>query len=162
MFTIVTFPFLFGIMFGDIGHGFLLSCFGMYLLFRGENMLKNTKRDALSNPVECRDNEYLYRGRYMFLMMGLFSTYCGFIYNDFFSISLDYSSTCLNQHACVPQFGVDGAWGPSINKLAFMNSMKMKLAIVIGVTHMLFGILLKGVNTIHYGSVLDFTCEFIP
>jgi V-type H+-transporting ATPase subunit a len=38
----------------------------------------------------------------------------------------------------------------------------MKLAIVIGVIHMVCGILLKGVNNIYFRSAMDFICEFIP
>ena len=33
-FTTVTFPFLFGVMFGDMAHGALLLAFGLYLTFR--------------------------------------------------------------------------------------------------------------------------------
>jgi len=150
-------------MFGDIGHGSLLFIFGLYMLMRGDILLKSTKRLNRSDPVECRDTEYLYRGRYMFLLMGFFATYCGFIYNDFFSISLDYSNSCHGVVGkCTPSFGIDGAWGRSTNKLNFLNSMKMKLSIVIGVTHMVFGILLKGLNCINFRSGVDFFCEFIP
>lgn len=38
----------------------------------------------------------------------------------------------------------------------------MKLAVIIGVIHMTFGIILKGVNGIYFRNWLDFFCEFIP
>jgi len=32
----VTFPFLFGVMYGDVGHGFLLLMIGLALMFFGD------------------------------------------------------------------------------------------------------------------------------
>jgi V-type H+-transporting ATPase subunit a len=74
VFTIVTFPFLFGIMFGDVMHGLILLIFSIILCYseRKPNTLMGTLGEA----------------RYLFLLMGFFSTYCGFIYNDMTSIPL--------------------------------------------------------------------------
>ena len=100
--------------------------------------------------------------------MGFFACYSGFIYNDFFSFSLNYVDSCVDMlnskylPDCIPQIGFDGAWHKSKDMLSIMNSFKMKTAIVIGVTHMMFGILLKGWNCLYQRRHLDFICDFIP
>eukprot|EP01017_Pseudomicrothorax_dubius_P021117 TRINITY_DN2282_c0_g1_i3.p1 TRINITY_DN2282_c0_g1~~TRINITY_DN2282_c0_g1_i3.p1 ORF type:complete len:283 (-),score=66.02 TRINITY_DN2282_c0_g1_i3:130-978(-) len=38
----------------------------------------------------------------------------------------------------------------------------MKLAVILGVSQMVLGILIKGSNTIYFGSALDFIFEFVP
>ena len=63
---------------------------------------------------------------------------------------------------CVYAFGIDPAWGASENQLTFMNSYKMKLAVIIGVIHMIFGVILKGFNTLYFNNYTDFFFEFIP
>lgn len=40
VFAIVTFPFLFGIMFGDIGHGFVLFLVGAFLCLFNSSLKK--------------------------------------------------------------------------------------------------------------------------
>lgn len=48
-YTIITFPFLFAVMFGDMGHGLLMTCAALYLVLR-ESRLLAQKSD---NEVAC-------------------------------------------------------------------------------------------------------------
>lgn len=48
IFTIVTFPFLFAVMFGDVGHGFLMLILTVYLI-------ANEKKLALRPPDDMFD-----------------------------------------------------------------------------------------------------------
>jgi V-type H+-transporting ATPase subunit a len=50
----------------------------------------------------------------------------------------------------------------SKNELAFVNSLKMKMSVIIGVLQMLFGVLLKCLNAIHFGNKLDLIFECLP
>jgi V-type H+-transporting ATPase subunit a len=43
-----------------------------------------------------------------------------------------------------------------------MNSMKMKISVILGVIQMLFGIVLKGMNAFYFKAPLDLIFEFIP
>ena len=106
--------------------------------------------------------------------MGFFSFYCGFIYNDYLSIALDLFGSCYSPQAvtfgeeiprtpdCVYPFGVDPVWSVSSNGLTYMNSMKMKIAVIIGVIHMTFAVFLKAANSIYFRKWIDFIFEFIP
>eukprot|EP00931_Biecheleriopsis_adriatica_P084447 TRINITY_DN5828_c0_g2_i1.p1 TRINITY_DN5828_c0_g2~~TRINITY_DN5828_c0_g2_i1.p1 ORF type:complete len:872 (+),score=171.41 TRINITY_DN5828_c0_g2_i1:68-2617(+) len=172
LFTIVTFPFLFGVMYGDIGHGSMLLMVGIYAVMKSDE-LKFTIPE-------------MFRARYILLMMGIFAVYCGFLYNDFFSIGLDlfgsrWSSVSSikgkpgelveltpnydikNEGGLGPYpFGMDPAWHGAMNELVYMNSMKMKLSVVVGVTQMLVGLLLRFGNALYYQNSVDFFCECIP
>ncbi|KAK3018811.1 hypothetical protein RJ639_003043 [Escallonia herrerae] len=77
VYTVITFPFLFAVMFGDWGHGICLLLGALVLIAR-ERKLGSQKLGSFM--------EMLFGGRYVLLLMSLFSIYCGLIYNEFFSI----------------------------------------------------------------------------
>lgn len=160
LFTIITFPFLFGVMFGDIGHGLLLLLFATYLCLNIEELTAG--KSALKPAVKAR---------YILLFMGFFAFYNGWMYNDFLSIPLNVFGSCyVNEGTvavkedkdCVYPFGIDPKWYVSSNELAFFNSLKMKLSVILGVIQMIFGIVLRGMNAIYFHNTLDFFFEFIP
>jgi V-type H+-transporting ATPase subunit a len=53
-------------------------------------------------------------------------------------------------------------WHGRKTELPYMNSVKMKMSILIGVTHMNFGILMSLFNNMDNGDMLSTVCEFIP
>lgn len=127
-------------MFGDIGHGSIVFAFGLALIFFHDHY-KNGALAALAAH------------RYTLALMGFFALYCGFIYNDFVAISLNLFGSCYSigntvshKPDCVYPFGVDPAWAKATNNMNFMNSLKMKIAVIIAVIHMFFGLILKGCN----------------
>jgi V-type H+-transporting ATPase subunit a len=152
-FTLVSFPFLFGVMFGDIGHGLLLFIFALFLYL---------KQDFFPSVlVEIRS---------LLILMGFFAFYCGFIYNDFFAIPFPLTNSCYShnkgelqrQEECTYPLGLDFTWHHSANSISFINSFKMKLSIVLGVVHMMIGILMKGLNNIYFKDFSEFFFDFIP
>lgn len=162
LFTIATFPFLFGVMFGDIGHGAALFAFGLYLCFAKDHILR--EKGGLSALLPAR---------YLVAMLGFFALYCGFIYNDFMALPLNIFGSCWEESEggstlvkkdpkCVYPFGLDPAWYGASNELAFFNSFKMKMAIILGVSQMILGTMLKMLNSIFFRSKLDFFFEWIP
>ena len=161
LFTIISFPFLFGIMFGDIGHGLLILLLSIYIEI-------NNKKIKLSNSIL----KELVRYRYILLLMGFFSFFCGIIYNDFMSIPLSFFKSCykndentkksLKKENCTYPIGMDPKWYSSINELTFMNSFKMKWSVIIGVIQMILGIILRGLNNLYFEDYLGFFFEFIP
>ena len=110
----------------------------------------------------------LFGGRYIVFLMGLFSIYTGFIYNDIFSksinvfgtkwtvstqpnidewlktakdsdtIKLDPNYTTSN----VYPYGMDPMWQLATNKIMFIDSFKMKSSVILGVVQMSFGLAL--------------------
>lgn len=184
-YTIITFPFLFAVMFGDFGHGILMTLFGVWMVVRESRILSQKTDNELFNMV--------FSGRYIILLMGLFSVYTGLIYNDCFSKALNLfgSSWSVRPMFTSPKanwteellrtapvlqldpdvngvfngpypFGIDPIWSIATNKLTFLNSFKMKMSVVLGIIHMLFGVTLSLLNHIYFKKPLNIYLGFIP
>ncbi|KAF8402766.1 hypothetical protein HHK36_010856 [Tetracentron sinense] len=169
VYTVITFPFLFAVMFGDWGHGICLLV-GALILIARESKLGSQKLGSFM--------EMLFGGRYVLLLMSLFSIYCGLIYNEFFSVPYHIfggsaykcrDTTCSDSHTTglvkyhdPYPFGVDPSWRGSRSELPFLNSLKMKMSILLGVTQMNLGIILSYFNARFFGSSLDIRYQFVP
>ncbi|KAK9799428.1 hypothetical protein WJX73_009975 [Symbiochloris irregularis] len=183
-FTVVTFPFLFAVMFGDIGHGFLMLLFAAWMLINEKKMLKQQLDEILG---------MMFAGRYCIFFMSLFSIYTGMLYNEFFSIPLtifgkghwvcesnpelsDRVAIAFNPSLCpsankglVPgrgsgpyAMGVDPTWHGTKTELPYLNSLKMKMSVIIGIVQMNGGIILSYFNQRYFRDSLSTWCEFIP
>ncbi|NXS67481.1 VPP3 ATPase, partial [Pandion haliaetus] len=171
-YAIITFPFIFAIMFGDVGHGLLMEVVGSHV---------------------CPHQIWLtfFEGRYLILLMGAFSIYTGFIYNECFSKATvifpsawsvatmanhsSWSSAYLATHPSLTldpnvtgvfqgpyPFGIDPIWSLATNHLNFLNSFKMKMSVVLGIVHMGFGVLLGVFNHVHFQQRHRLVLELLP
>ncbi|PFH38534.1 putative vacuolar proton translocating ATPase subunit A [Besnoitia besnoiti] len=166
--TTITFPFLFGVMYGDIGHGLCVMLMGLWLMIRAK-ALQRDRSSAFHDAVKYR---------YMIFLMGFFAVFGGFMYNDWFALGVDIfgsrwtakggttgatNITLAKKDGDFPYpFGFDPAWKGAANELLFTNSFKMKFSVIVGFVQMFAGVLLKGSNAIFFREPLDFIFEFIP
>lgn len=88
VFTIITFPFLFGVMFGDMAHGLTLFFMAAYVC-AFKSCLAKDKDSALAAFIPAR---------YLLLLMGFFATYNGLIYNEFGSVPIDFFGSCFSNY----------------------------------------------------------------
>jgi V-type H+-transporting ATPase subunit a len=58
--------------------------------------------------------------------------------------------------------GLDPVWQLGTNKIIFLNSYKMKLSIIFGVIHMIFGVFMSTVNFVHRRNYSSLFLEFLP
>ncbi|KAH8271042.1 hypothetical protein KR018_001642 [Drosophila ironensis] len=174
LYACITFPFLFAVMFGDLGHGLILVAFASFLIIR-EKQLASIREEIFN---------IFFSGRYIILLMGIFSLYTGLIYNDVFSKSMNIFGSGWNMnytraviedenlkyltlrpndtvHKTYP-FGMDPIWQMADNKIIFLNTFKMKLSIIVGVLHMIFGVSMSVVNFIYYKKYASIFLEFLP
>jgi V-type H+-transporting ATPase subunit a len=102
LFTMATFPFLFGVMYGDLGHASCMVIGAVYLVA--------TERWAAEQGTRLDEMVAgLYSARYMLLAMGLCAFYCGGVYNDFFSLTFNAFGSSYDTEVGEVKGGDEGA-----------------------------------------------------
>uniref|UniRef100_A0A0K0DHA8 V-type proton ATPase subunit a n=1 Tax=Angiostrongylus cantonensis TaxID=6313 RepID=A0A0K0DHA8_ANGCA len=182
-YTMISFPFLFAVMFGDLGHGAIMILAALFFILKEKQLEAARIKDEIFQTF--------FGGRYVIFLMGAFSIYTGLLYNDVFSKSLNifgsgwtncYDFHEIDRHGFSPEkqlmlipekaydsaggpypIGVDPVWNlAESNKLTFLNSMKMKISVILGIAQMTFGVLLSYQNYKYFKSELDIKFMFIP
>ncbi|KAK9066648.1 hypothetical protein SSX86_013971 [Deinandra increscens subsp. villosa] len=169
VYTIVTFPFLFAVMFGDWGHGICLFLATLILILREKTYSSQKLGDIM---------EMAFGGRYVIIMMSIFSIYTGVIYNECFSVPFEIfgpSAYACRDPSCrdattiglikvreTYPFGVDPIWHGTRSELPFLNSLKMKMSILLGVAQMNLGIILSYFNATFFRNEIDIWYQFVP
>ncbi|XP_005405509.1 PREDICTED: V-type proton ATPase 116 kDa subunit a isoform 4 isoform X2 [Chinchilla lanigera] len=183
-YTIITFPFLFAVMFGDCGHGAVMLLGALWMVLNEERLLSQKSSNEIWNTF--------FHGRYLILLMGIFSIYTGLIYNDCFSKSFNIfgsswsvqpmfrngtwsakvmeTTPYLQLDPALPgvysgnpyPFGIDPIWNLASNKLTFLNSYKMKMSVILGIVQMVFGVVLSLFNHIYFRKTHNIVLQFVP
>lgn len=79
LFTVVTFPFLFGLMFSDIGHGIILVVFATWMILKEKQYLAEKSDDEIWN--------IFFGGKLLFydVLMPCYVTFVCLVTLDYFS-----------------------------------------------------------------------------
>lgn len=63
---------------------------------------------------------------------------------------------------CVYPVGIDPTWHLGSNELQYLNSLKMKISVILAVLQMGMGVFMKALNAIYRKNSVDFWFEFLP
>ncbi|OHT02264.1 vacuolar proton translocating ATPase [Tritrichomonas foetus] len=163
------YPFLFGVMFGDIGHSIFYILAAIALLILDPIVKKkNIDLGEIGGSV--------FGFKWLLFFASICALYCGFIYNECFGlpftmfksnwvVDVNESTTTLlkwKQEGEIYKFGIDSAWYFKDNELIFLNSYKMKISVVLGMCQMIFGMFLQLINHIHRRDKMEIILVWLP
>ncbi|MBL7117345.1 MAG: hypothetical protein ISS94_00970 [Candidatus Syntrophoarchaeum sp.] len=140
--TAIIFPVLFGLMFPDMGHGFLLLLLGLALMFAFKGLGKGMREMGV-----------------IITLCGLCSVVGGALFGEFFGFS-EYASHLIadSMGMHIPDWLVfKPLWFEPIPNVEFMFVVTM----VIGVMHMGLGLFLNVINHFSNRNVLEVISGFV-
>ncbi|XP_071009067.1 V-type proton ATPase 116 kDa subunit a 2-like isoform X2 [Oncorhynchus clarkii lewisi] len=150
-YTIITFPFLFAVMFGDLGHGVVMACFALWMVLKEK-----------SHKRKRSDNESLniFGSGWSVRAMFTDQQWTNETLQTNALLTLDPNVTGVFSGPY--PFGIDPIWNMAVNRLSFLNSYKMKMSVIIGVVHMSFGVVLSVFNHLHFKHNFNIYLLFLP
>jgi V-type H+-transporting ATPase subunit a len=162
------YPFLFAVMFGDIGHAFFYCLISVaVLIFDPVVKKRNIDLGEIGGAI--------FSMKWLLALASLCSLYCGFIYNEFFGLPLFMANSAYREGQSdsnvrrwekvgdsVYPFGMDPEWFFKDNELIFLNSYKMKLSVVMGMCQMVFGMFLQLIKHFHRRDWLEILVVWLP
>lgn len=97
----------------------------------------------------------------IYLKSIFFVLLCDCLFYVLFALISDAYTAGLVKYREPYPFGVDPSWRGSRSELPFLNSLKMKMSILLGVTQMNLGIILSYFDARFFGSSLDIRFVFL-
>jgi V-type H+-transporting ATPase subunit a len=163
------YPFLFAVMFGDIGHALFYVVAAVAVLVL-DPIVKRRKAD-LGEIAGA-----IFSMKWLLACASVCALYCGFVYNECFGLPIKFvrsawlkdppaqgnTQTWSKDGQSVYPFGMDPEWFFKDNELIFLNSYKMKLSVVMGMSQMVFGMVLQLIKHIHRRAWLEIAVVWIP
>ncbi len=137
----IFFPIIFGIMFADVGHGFLFMLLGIYGL-----TLRNKKLDTSGFGGEIKN--YFKSGSMLIIVSGLCAMVFGVLFGSYFGVT---------HHAA--SFVPEPIWfspeGHALHNGASPVILMLELSLVIGMVHMTIGYVLRFIKNIREKHFLE-------
>ncbi|KAF3850827.1 hypothetical protein F7725_012599 [Dissostichus mawsoni] len=152
-FTIITFPFLFAVMFGDLGHGAIMALFALWMvLYENNRKLKNTRNEVSEYSKAIFDLILIC------VTYSMFKVIADIRGNRFLTLDPNVTGVFTGPYP----LGIDPIWNLASNRLTFLNSYKMKMSVILGIIHMSFGVILSTYNHLHFRKKYNLYLVFLP
>lgn len=151
----IFFPIMFGIMFADVGHGFLFTLVGIWGL-----TMRNKKLDTSTFMGELKN---YFKGGYMLIIVsGIAAMFFGVLFGSYFGITSHYAlwkpaSGNLEDAVTLPGAIWFSPESPDLYNGASTVILMLELSLVIGMIHMTIGYVLRFIQNIkhkHYTEAI--------